>query len=95
MGNSHDCSGLYGVRITVADSGTGISPADRGKIFEPFYTTKKETGTGLGLWLSREIVQKQSGSIRVRSQQNGTVFSLFIPAKSAISAGIDGRHNVA
>src|SRR5207302_6994020 len=71
-----------GVRITVADSGIGITPADRRKIFEPFYTTKKETGTGLGLWLSKDIVQKHGGSIAVRSKNNGTVFSVFIPVKS-------------
>lgn len=82
--NSHSwnsCEHL-GVRITVADSGTGIKPEDRRKIFEPFYTTKKETGTGLGLWLSKDIVQKHGGSILVRSKPNGTVFSVFIPAKS-------------
>jgi PAS domain S-box-containing protein len=80
-------SGRAGVRITVADTGSGI-PRDRlRQIFEPFYTTKKDTGTGLGLWVSRGIVQKHGGSIRVRSRADGrttarttgTVFSIFLP----------------
>lgn len=96
--NSHSWnhSALSGARITVADSGTGIAPADRRKIFEPFYTTKKETGTGLGLWLSKEIVQKHSGSIAVRSNRNGTVFSVFIPTKSIpVSTKVDGERRTA
>src|SRR5947199_6275773 len=85
-------SALAGVRITVADSGTGFALADRRKIFEPFYTTKKETGTGLGLWLSKDIVQKHGGTIAVRSKNTGTVFSVFIPGKSvAASTKVDQR----
>jgi two-component system, chemotaxis family, CheB/CheR fusion protein len=72
-----------GVRVTIADSGAGIRPADLSHIFEPFYTTKTDAGTGLGLWLSYGIVQKHGGSIRVRSrtvpQHSGTTFSLFLP----------------
>ncbi len=75
--------GREGVRITVADNGSGIPSESLGRIFEPFYTTKKDTGTGLGLWVSRGIVQKHGGSIRVRSRVNGdrtgTVFSVFLP----------------
>jgi PAS domain S-box-containing protein len=73
----------YGVRITIADTGSGISPAGMAHLFEPFYTTKKDSGTGLGLWLSQEIVQKHGGWMRVRSRttpgHNGTVFSVFLP----------------
>ncbi len=81
--------GKEGVRITVADNGSGI-PRDRlHQIFEPFYTTKKDTGTGLGLWVSRGIVQKHGGSIRVRSRTDGsttgTVFSIFLPQEHQIS----------
>lgn len=72
-----------GVRITVADNGCGIPPENLRQIFEPFYTTKKDTGTGLGLWVSRGIVRKHGGSIRVRSRaagsNTGTVFSVFLP----------------
>jgi PAS domain S-box-containing protein len=82
-------SGREGVRVTVADNGSGIAAADRPRIFEPFYTTKKDTGTGLGLWVSSGIVRKHGGSIRVRSRVNGpghgTVFSLFLPYQGAVS----------
>ncbi len=76
-------SGSEGVRITVADNGSGIPRKNLRQIFEPFYTTKKDTGTGLGLWVSRGIVQKHGGSIRVRSRTDGrttgTVFLIFLP----------------
>jgi PAS domain S-box-containing protein len=73
-----------GVQVVFADTGTGISSIDRSRLFEPFYTTKPESGTGLGLWLSEGIARKHQGAIRVRSStrpgQSGTVFSVFLPA---------------
>ena len=82
-------SGREGVRITVADNGSGILRDNLRQIFEPFYTTKKDTGTGLGLWVSRGIVQKHGGSIRVRSRADGrttgTVFLIFLPQEHEIS----------
>ena len=81
--------GRVGVRIIVADTGSGIPRDHLRKIFEPFYTTKKDTGTGLGLWVSRGIVKKHGGSIRVRSRADGdatgTVFSIFLPQEHEIS----------
>ncbi len=78
-----------GVRVTVADNGSGIPLADLARIFEPFYTTKKDTGTGLGLWVSSGIVRKHGGSIRVRSRvegrARGTVFSVFLPYRREFS----------
>lgn len=78
-----------GIRITVADTGMGIPRDDLAHIFKPFYTTKKDTGTGLGLWVSSEIVQKHGGSIRVRSRasrgRTGTVFSIFLPCRCEVS----------
>jgi len=75
--------GREGIRITVADNGTGVPRENLRRIFEPFYTTKKDTGTGLGLWVSRGIVQKHGGLIRVRSRAEGpatgTVFTVFMP----------------
>ncbi|HST10884.1 MAG TPA: PAS domain S-box protein [Terriglobales bacterium] len=75
--------GRSGVRVTVADNGSGISTKNQSRLFEPFYTTKKDSGTGLGLWLSEGIVRKHHGRIRVRSSerpgQSGTTFSLFLP----------------
>jgi signal transduction histidine kinase len=73
-----------GVRITIADNGSGITPDRMKKIFEAFYTTKKDVGTGLGLSLSQEIVQKHEGSIRAKSRTAlpcGTAFSIFWPCK--------------
>ena len=71
------------VRLTIADNGTGIPPDVLPSIFEPFVTTKGETGTGLGLWVTSQIVKKNGWKIRVRSSRNparrGTVFSLLIP----------------
>jgi PAS domain S-box-containing protein len=82
-------SGRVGVRITVADNGSGIPRDNLRQIFEPFYTTKKDTGTGLGLWVARGIVQKHGGSIRVRSRADGhatgTVFLIFLPQRHEIS----------
>jgi signal transduction histidine kinase len=72
-----------GVRVVVADTGSGISSANVRHIFEPFFTTKQDSGTGLGLWLSYSIVQKHGGSIRFRSRttpgRSGTVFNVFLP----------------
>lgn len=72
-----------GIRLTVADTGSGIIPEIRKTLFEPFVSTKGDTGTGLGLWISSEIVRRHSGTIRVKSsflsQSPGTVFSVFLP----------------
>jgi PAS domain S-box-containing protein len=71
-----------GLRLTVADTGSGIEPANLSKIVEPFFTTKKEKGTGLGLWVTNQIVTRQGGSLRVRSRitaQSGSVFTVFLP----------------
>jgi PAS domain S-box-containing protein len=78
-----DGSNRTGVRITFLDNGIGIAPENRNKIFQPFYTTKKDVGTGLGLWLTLQLVEKHHGSLRVRSSvepgRSWTVFSVFLP----------------
>jgi signal transduction histidine kinase len=75
----------YGYCLSIADSGSGIEPQDRARIYQPFFTTKGERGTGLGLWVSAGIVNRIGGSIRVwstrRPGRSGTCFSLFLPAK--------------
>ncbi|HEX5410835.1 MAG TPA: ATP-binding protein [Terriglobia bacterium] len=72
-----------GVRVTVADNGSGIGREQMRDIFEPFYTTKKDVGIGLGLWLTHNLVQKHHGTIRVRSVvdsgRSGTAFAIFFP----------------
>ncbi len=79
-------AGKRGLRITVGDTGTGMSDAVRRRIFEPFFTTKEVTGTGLGLWVSDEILTRHRGAVLVRSREartsgdrSGTVFSIFLP----------------
>ena len=78
-----------GVRLTVADTGEGIQPEMRAHLFEPFQTTKEMTGTGLGLWVSKGIVEKHGGYIRTRTRRgkgHGTVFIVWVP--------VDGGSNL-
>jgi signal transduction histidine kinase len=84
--------GQPGARFTIADNGAGIPAGIREQLFEPFFTTKTDTGTGLGLWVSKGIVEKHGGSIHLRSStqpgRSWTVFSLFLPAQTrAVMAG--------
>ena len=73
--------GRKGVRIVVADNGSGIPREVRHRLFEPFFTTKGEKGTGLGLWVSQSLVEKHGGQLRVRSTPGkGTAFSIFLPS---------------
>jgi PAS domain S-box-containing protein len=70
------------VQLTVADRGVGIPPELHAHIFDPFFTTKKHAGTGLGLWVTRGIVEKHHGSIRLRSRtgaKGGTIFMVRLP----------------
>jgi PAS domain S-box-containing protein len=80
-------TGRKGLALTIADTGVGMDAQVRQKIFDPFFTTKGIGGTGLGLWVSQEIVQRHNGALRVRSSQregsSGTVFILFLPFDAA------------
>jgi signal transduction histidine kinase len=81
--------GTRRVRIAVADCGSGMSLATMKNIFDPFFTTKGTVGTGLGLWVCKQLVEKNGGSIRVRSttkgQRRGTTFSVLLPRDSGTS----------
>lgn len=83
--------GSQGVRITLADNGYGMDEETRQHIYDPFFTTKEVTGTGLGLWVSAGIAEKHHGSISVRSSnkpgESGTVFSVIFPRRGALSDG--------
>lgn len=69
------------VRMTLADNGCGFDRRNAERIFEPFFTTKDGVGTGLGLWVSRQLVQRNGGILRARSRLGrGTVFTLDLPA---------------
>ncbi|MEO6806385.1 MAG: ATP-binding protein [Edaphobacter sp.] len=67
-------------RVTIADNGVGVPRHAQNKVFEPFFTTKGTVGTGLGLWVSKQILDKHNGTIRMRSRteypQAGTVFCI-------------------
>jgi signal transduction histidine kinase len=81
--HSWDRQQKRGLRVVVADTGHGIPVELRKRIFEPFVSTKDDTGTGLGLWVTETILQKHGGRISLRSvtsgPNRGTVFSLFFP----------------
>lgn len=80
-------NGAEYARITVADTGGGIPKEIRPQLFRQFFTTKGSSGTGLGLWLTREIVEKNGGKLRFRSRTNspsGTVFMIYLPATQQV-----------
>lgn len=83
----HPRTGEAGLRISFADTGSGMDRGTLQRLFQPFVSTKGDSGTGLGLWVSREILDKHHATIRVRSSQtpgaSGTVFSIWIPETMA------------
>ena len=83
-------TGQVGAAITISDTGSGMSPETLERIFEAFYSTKGIHGTGLGLWISKRIVHKHRGHLRVRSStsplKHGSVFTLWLPRELASSA---------
>ncbi len=76
--------------ISIVDTGKGIQPEDARRLFEPFFTTKSTKGTGLGLWISRGIVQKYEGRISFRSFRGAggcaTCFKVFLPGSCTINS---------
>jgi PAS domain S-box-containing protein len=81
-------SGEHGIVITISDTGVGMSSETLERLFRPFFTTKGLTGTGLGLWVSKGIIDRHRGTLNVRSSQSpahhGTVFTLFLPFDAAL-----------
>lgn len=84
--------GQTGIRFAFADTGSGMDAEVREHAFEAFFTTKEATGTGLGLWVSHEIIVKHHGLIHLRSspaggeKPSGTVFQVFIPDAEGLTA---------
>ncbi len=77
-----------GYSVRVADSGSGMSPAVLKKLFTPFFSTKGSSGTGLGLWIIKQITEKHGGQLRVRSRENsGTVISVWLPLQAKPADG--------
>ena len=83
-------SATAGVRVVVADTGSGMTDDVRRRIFEPFFTTKEATGTGLGLWVSSEIIEKHQGCVRVRSRAASSTGSRSNTTQSEIPAPATG-----
>jgi signal transduction histidine kinase len=79
--------------VMITDNGGGISEEVQSHLFQPFFTTKGEHGTGLGLWVSRGIINKHGGTISVESDTSeaahGTVVSVFLATNPTINAGGD------
>jgi signal transduction histidine kinase len=82
-----DAPTLPGVIVSITDHGTGIEPDILSDLFRPFFTTKGERGSGLGLWISKGIIEKHAGTISVTStvatpnapDAHGTTFTIFLP----------------
>lgn len=82
-GRMWERSGSRGVRITVANDGPGFPERRIGEMLEPFSGTKDQRGTGLGLWVTRSVVLKHGGKLRVRSTPKKTVCVVYLPAKAS------------
>jgi signal transduction histidine kinase len=75
------------VQIEIHDSGMGLAAAQLDRLFQPFFSTKGAHGTGLGLWVSKGIVEKHEGSIRLASQSenglNRTTATVLLPLRAS------------
>jgi len=76
--------GRTSVHLVIEDDGPGVADEHRERIFEPFFTTKQDVGTGLGLWVSREIVERHGGSIKLSGRENGSRGAAFCVIFEAI-----------
>ena len=71
------------VHLMVEDDGPGVADEHRDRIFEPFFTTKQDVGTGLGLWVSREIIERHGGTIQLLKREGGVPGAAFSVAFEA------------
>ncbi|HEY2861505.1 MAG TPA: ATP-binding protein [Terracidiphilus sp.] len=82
-------SGRRGTAISILDTGVGIQPDDLKRLFQPFFSTKSTKGTGLGLWISKGIIQKYDGTLTCRSYRgnsgNVTCFRVFLPVTGGLN----------
>jgi signal transduction histidine kinase len=83
---------LAGTIVSIQDTGNGIQPEDVSRLFQPFFSTKSTKGTGLGLWISKGIIQKYNGRISCRSFRSGdgcvTSFRVFLPSPVSIDRSV-------
>jgi len=84
--------GRAGVRITIQDRGPGIPEGVRAHIFDPFFTTKELKGSGLGLWVTKALIDKHAGTVRFRSstrpRTRGTTFEVFLPVAGLLPGAV-------
>ena len=80
-----------GINVSIVDTGMGVKPQDSKRLFEPFFSTKSTKGTGLGLWISKGIIQKYEGRISFRSMRTAkgcfTCFRVFLPTSGILNVG--------
>jgi signal transduction histidine kinase len=87
-----------GILVIVQDSGIGINQENLPKIFEPFFTTKGNRGTGIGLWVAKQLVERRGGQITLASsttpEDSGTTVTVFVPfaAHASFSEALDRQH---
>jgi signal transduction histidine kinase len=83
------------VLIEVNDNGSGIRKEDQSRVFEAFFTTKKDFGTGLGLWVSKELVEKNGGQLSLLSNGTGSgaTFTVSFPAHRPVAVAATNRSN--
>jgi signal transduction histidine kinase len=81
-----------GAMVTISDSGAGVPESVQAKLFKPFFTTKGELGTGLGLWVSRGIVEKHGGKIELSNSTDpgypGAAVRVYLPALGPAAATV-------
>ena len=95
----NDAAGREDLCISFCDTGAGVQPEHSKHLFEPFFTTKSSKGTGLGLWISKGIIQKYDGAIHFRSMTfkggNMTAFCVTLPgADSGIKLAASANHSI-
>jgi PAS domain S-box-containing protein len=94
----NEANGRTDLCISICDTGMGIKPEHAKHLFEPFFTTKSAKGTGLGLWISKGIIQKYEGTIQFRSilfkGRNMTSFRVILPGASPASRGFENTRSV-
>lgn len=86
-----------GIQVVIQDNGVGIEQENLAKVFEPFFTTKGDLGTGIGLWVTKQLVEGRGGHIGIASstvpKQSGTMITIFIPfAHPPGPSKAEGRH---
>jgi signal transduction histidine kinase len=87
-------AGTAGIQIAICDEGSGIEAEHLSRIFEPFFTTKEQHGTGIGLWVAKQLVDKHGGRIEITSRteagNSGTEVCIFLPFDNS-SSGPDAN----